>query len=53
MHLIGKHKDKVKLTEVKDEKGRVSGYQAEDNQGRVAAVARPQPVRGKAGVDGS
>ena len=52
MHLI-KNKDKVKLTEVKDNKGRTAGFQVEDKDGRVAAVARPQPVRGKSSVDGS
>lgn len=47
MHLL-KHDKKVKATPIKDAKGRVAGYNVEDKQGRVAAVARPEPIRAKA-----
>ena len=50
MHLIGKHKDKVRLKKVRNEKtGKTGGFQIEHKDGRVAAVVRPEPVRGRIG----
>jgi len=42
-----KNKGKVKATRVRDEKGRPAGWHVEDSEGRVAAVATPQPIKAK------
>ena len=51
MHLI-KHKDKVRLREKRDEKGRKSGYEIDHSDGRVSAVVQPETVRGEIHVNG-
>lgn len=51
MRLI-RNDGKVRVRKVKDNKGRTSGFQIDHKDGRVDAVVRPQPVRGKSTVDG-
>lgn len=46
MHLI-KNSGKVRKKDVRDDKGRVVGALIEHKDGRVDAVARPAPIRGR------